>query len=272
MTVRRLPHLALLLIAAVMLFPFLFMVATAMKSEAQLAQPGIFPEGLWHPENFVTAWGRAPFTLYLINSAAVAGIAAGVTVLLSAMGGFALCKSRLRGRHALFLLILATLMVPPQVKMIPNFLTCARLGLLDTRLGLVLPVLPLGFGIFLMRQFIRAIPNDLIAAARIDGAGETRVFFQLILPLCGPAAATLGLFTFMGSWNEFLWPLIILDTPEKFTLPIGLLRFSQQFSVEQNFLMAVSCLSMLPIMALFLVAQRTFVQGMVGVGLSDGDA
>jgi alpha-1,4-digalacturonate transport system permease protein len=255
-----------------MLFPFFFMVTTAVKSEAQLAQPELLPRGGWHPGNFLIAWGKAPFTQYLINSTIVAVGAAMATVLLSAMGGFALSKHRFRGRTLIFLLILSTLMVPPQVKMIPNFLICARLGLLDTRLGLVIPVLPLGFGIFLMRQFIATIPDELVAAARVDGAGDLRIFLRLILPLCGPAIATLAIFAFMGSWNEFLWPLIILDTPERYTLPLGLLRFSQQFNVEQNHLMAVSLLSLLPILALFLLCQRAFTKGMTGLGLGEGGA
>lgn len=267
---RLLIRIALVLICVVMLFPFVFMLATALKSEAQLAQPGLLPEGAWHPENFGTAWNRAPFTHYLINSIIVAIGAGALSVLLGAMGGFALSKYRFTGRGLLLIVVLSTLMVPPQVKMIPNFLICAQIGLLDTRLGLVLPMLPLGFGIFLMRQFIRAIPDDLLAASRIDGAGELRIFLRIVLPLCGPAAATLGIFTFMASWNEFLWPLIILDTPEKYTIPLGLMRFSQQFSVEQNLLMAVSFLSMLPTMILFLIFQRAFVQGMAGVSLHGG--
>lgn len=269
MSMRALLYITLIIVSLVMLFPFLFMVTTAMKSEAQLAQPGLFPEGMWHPENFIVAWGKAEFTLYMGNSALVSLVTGTLTLLLAAMGGFALSKYRFRGRNILFLVILSTLMVPPQVKMIPNFLLCGKLGLLDTRQGLILPVLPLGFGIFLMRQFIRSIPDSLIDAARIDGARDIRIFFQMILPLCVPALVTLGIFTFMASWNDFLWPLIVLDTPSKYTLPLGLMRFSQQFNVEQNYLMAVSFISMVPVMILFLVFQRQFVQGMSGAGLSD---
>jgi len=265
-------HLGLLLVAAVMLFPFVFMLLTAMKTEAQLAQPTLLPAGAWHPENFVTAWNRADFTDYLLNSAAVSTGATLLGLLLGAMGGFALSKHRFPGRTIVFVLILSTMMVPMQVKMVPNFLLCGKLQLLDTRLGLVLPVLPLGFGIFLMRQFIQGIPDDLLSAARIDGAGEMRIFWQMVLPLCGPALATLALFTFMASWNDFLWPLVLIDSPDKYTLPLGLLHFSQQFHVEQNHLMAVSFLTMLPVMALFLVFQRAFVQGVTGVALSDQGA
>ncbi|NUP88638.1 MAG: carbohydrate ABC transporter permease [Candidatus Sumerlaeia bacterium] len=266
---RALVYAVLLTVALVMLFPFAYMLLTAVKTDAQLARPDLLPAGAWHWENFATAWGRAPFARQFLNSATVAVTTAALTALLAAMAGFAFAKHRFRGRGALFAGTLATLMVPPQVTMIPNFLTCSRIGLLDSWLGLIVPVLPLGFGIFLMRQFIRGVPDDLLAAARIDGASELRTFFQLVLPLCRPALLTLAIFTFMGSWNSFLWPLIILDTPENYTVPIGLTRFSQQFNVEQNHLMAISLLSLLPGLALFLIFQRAFVRGMTGGALSD---
>ncbi|MBN1475802.1 carbohydrate ABC transporter permease [Candidatus Sumerlaeota bacterium] len=266
---KAVAYILLLVVTAVMLFPFLFMVATACKDEAQLAQPEMLPQGAWHFENFPTAWGKAQFNRYLVNSTAVGLATTLLTLLLASMAGFALSKYRFKGRDVIFLAILSTLMVPQQVTMIPNFLTCSRIGLLDSLTGLVIPVLPLSFGIFLMRQFIRGVPDDLIAAARIDGASDLRIFFQLVMPLCIPALAALGVFTFMASWNGFLWPLIILDTPEKYTLPIGLMRFSQQFSVEQNHLMAVSILITLPVLILFVVFQRAFIRGLTVGGLSD---
>jgi len=266
---KFLVYLLLASIACVMLFPFAFMLLTAVKTDAQLAQPDLLPGGAWHWENFATAWDRGPFAWQFLNSGGVAAATAALTGLLAAMSGFVFAKHDFRGRGLLFVAILATLMVPPQVTMIPNFLTCSRLGLLDSRLGLIIPVLPLGFGIFLMRQFIRTVPDDLLSAARIDGAGEFRMFFQMVLPLCRAALLTLAIFTFMGSWNSFLWPLIILDTPEKYTVPIGLTRFSQQFSVEQNHLMAISLISLIPGLVLFLFFQRAFVRGMTGGSLSD---
>lgn len=192
-----------------------------------------------------------------------------LAVLLSAMGGFAFSKYRFKGRNLLFTAIIATMMVPGQVTMIPNFLISARLGILDSYAGLIIPVLPLAFGIFMMRQFIHAVPDSLIEAARVDGASEFRLFFKIVLPLCKPALVTLGIFTFMFSWNNFMWPLIILDTESKYTLPIGLLRFAQQYDTQHNYQMAVSLLSIVPIMILFILFQRAFVKGMALTGLKE---
>ena len=262
-------YLALICVALVMLFPFFYMFATACKDDAQLARSELLPEGRWHFENFAIAWQKEPFTRFLVNSTGVALATVTLTLLLASMGGFALAKYQFRGRKWIFVGLLATMMVPSQVTMIPNFLTCSRFFLLDSYAGLVLPVLPLAFGIFLMRQFIGSIPNTLMEAARIDGAGDFRIYAQMILPLCQPALVTLGIFTFMASWNNFLWPLIVLDTPAKYTLPVGILRFAQQYDIQYNYLMAVSLLSILPIAVLFLSFQRSFVQGVTVTGLSD---
>ena len=265
---KGLTYVVLVLVSVVMLFPFFYMFVTACKDEAQIARPELLPPK-WHFENFPVAWRKEPFTRFLGNSAGVSLAAVTLTLLLSSMGGFALSKYRFRGRQLIFFAILATLMVPRQVTMIPNFLTCSRLFLLDSYTGLVIPFLPLAFGIFLMRQFMGSVSNELIEAARIDGAGELRIFSQIMLPLCRPALAVLGIFTFMGSWNEFLWPLVILDSPAKYTLPIGLLRFSQQYDIQYNYLMAVSLLSIVPIAVLFLVFQRSFVEGITITGLKE---
>lgn len=265
---KALTYVVLVLLSGVMLFPFFYMFVTACKDEAQIARPELLPRQ-WHFENFIVAWRKEPFTRFLANSAGVSLVAVTLTLLLSSMAGFALSKYRFAGRRLIFFAILATLMVPRQVTMIPNFLTCSRLFLLDTYTGLVIPFLPLAFGIFLMRQFMGSVSNELLEAARIDGAGELRIFSQLMLPLCRPALAVLGIFTFMGSWNEFMWPLVILDSPMKYTLPIGLLRFSQQYDIQYNYLMAVSLLSIVPIAVLFLVFQRSFVEGITITGLKE---
>jgi ABC-type glycerol-3-phosphate transport system permease component len=266
---KALVYLLLLAISAVMLFPFFYMFTTSLKDEVQLAQPRLLPTGQWHWENFGIAWTREPFTRYLLNSSGVAAATVLLTLWLASMAGFALAKYRFRGKNLIFLAILATLMVPGQVTMIPNFLTCSRLQLLDSYAGLVIPVLPLAFGIFLLRQFMGSVPDDLIEAAKIDGAGDLRIYGQLMLPLCTPALLTLSIFTFMGSWNNFMWPLIVLDSPGKYTLPIGLLRFAQQYSVEYNYLMAVSLVSILPIVILFSLFQRWFVKGIAMTGLKE---
>jgi len=277
---RLVLHLTLLAGAAAMLLPFLFMVATACKDEADLSRPALLPTK-WHWENFPRGWmytdrpqGGVPWhrrgmTPSLLVSAGVAVATTGLTVLLSAMGGFALAKLRFRGSSWWFAAILATLMVPGQVTMVPNFVTIARLGLYDSLAALVLPALPLAFGIFLMRQFFLDLPDSLLEAARLDGAGPWRTFFRIALPQCRPAMVTLAIFTFMGSWNSFLWPLIVLDSPDKFTLPVALLRFSEQYVTKENYLMAVSALTLLPIVLLFLCFQRAFMTGVTTTGLKE---
>lgn len=260
---------ALLMVSLVMVFPFFYMLSTACKDEVQLTQPTLLPEGRWHFENFPVAWSTEPFNRFMLNSALVGLLTTGLTLLLASMAGFALAKYRFRGQKVVFLSILATMMIPGQVTMVPNFLTCSRLGLLDSYAGLVIPVLPLAFGIFLMRQFMQSVPTELLEAGRIDGAGDFRLFGVVALPLCKPALVTLGIFTFMGSWNSFLWALIILDTETLYTLPIGLLRFAQQYEVRYNYLMAVSLISILPILMIFALFQRAFVQGMTLTGMKE---
>lgn len=252
----------------VMLFPFFYMFVTAAKDETQLISTRFFPSP-WHLENFWKGWTQEPFTLFLMNSTVVAVAVTGLTLLLGSMGGFAFAKFQFRGKELVFLFVLSTMMVPYQVTMIPNFLLCGFIGILNSYIGLVVPCLPLAFGIFLMRQFITTIPTSLIEAARIDGSSDVRVFFQIVLPLCKPALATLAIFTFMASWNNFIWPLIILDSESMYTIPIGLLRFNQQYETQHHYMMAVSLLSILPIVILFISFQRAFVKGMALTGLKE---
>lgn len=265
---RSLIYFLMILISAAMLFPFFYMFVTACKTDAQLVDKTLIPSS-WHFENFVIAWKKQAFTKFMVNSFIVAGITMFFAVLLAAMSGFAFSKYNFRGKKILFLFILATMMVPGQVTMIPNFLISSRLGVLDSFTGLILPVLPLAFGIFMMRQFMAAVPDSLMEAARIDGANELSLFFRIALPLSKPALLTLGIFTFMASWNNFMWPLIILDTESKYTIPVGLLRFSQQYNTEYNFQMAISLITILPIVVMFTLFQRTFVQGMTLTGLKE---
>ncbi len=258
----------LLVVSAIMLFPFFYMFVTACKDETQFVKRAFFPDP-WLLKNFLIAWTKEPFTLFLFNSLLVAAVTLSLAVFLAAMGGFALCKYRFGGRKVLFTVIIATMMVPAQVTMIPNFLISARLGILDSYAGLIIPVLPLAFGIFMMRQFMFSVPDSLLEAARVDGATEFATFLKIVLPLSKPAIVTLGIFTFMFSWNNFLWPLIILDTESKYTIPIGLLRFAQQYDTQFHYQMAVSLLSILPVMIVFTLFQRAFVQGMALTGLKE---
>lgn len=265
---KLLTYIFLFIISAAMLFPFFYMFVTSCKDDSELMGKKFYPE-TWLLKNFYTAWTKEPFSTFMVNSLLVSGVTMFAAVLITSMSGFAFSKYNFKGKKALFLMILATMMIPGQVTMIPNFIISSRLGILDSIIGLILPALPLAFGIFMMRQFMYSVPDSLLEAARIDGAGEFLTYFKIILPLSKPAIVTLGIFTFMGSWNNFLWPLIILDTESKYTIPIGLLRFSQQYDTQFNYQMAVSLLSILPIALLFVVFQKAFVQGMTMTGLKE---
>jgi ABC-type glycerol-3-phosphate transport system permease component len=264
--IKIVSYVLLCIAAIIMLFPFFYMFVTACKAESELAKPNLLPRD-WRFNNFPTGWTKEPFTRFMINSFGVAASVTILTVLLASMGGFAFAKFQFPGRNFIFVLFIATLMIPYHVTMIPNFKICAYLGIVNTYAGLIFPVLPLAFGVFLMRQFMFGVPTSLIEAARMDGASDYRVFFQVILPLCKPALATLAIFTFMANWNGFIWPLIILDSEHLFTIPLGLMRFNEQYDIQYNYLMAVSLISILPIVVLFLFFQRAFVKGMALTGL-----
>ncbi len=245
----------------VMFFPFFWMVTTSIKTEAQFvaAPPVLLPvPGQW--KNFVTAW--TAFTQFLVNSLVVAFAETGLAVLLSSMAGYGFAKFEFLGRRLAFLIVLSTLMIPGQITMIPVYLLMRDIGLLNTRSALVVIQAAGGaFGVFLMRQFMEQVPDELIQAARIDGCGEIRLFFQVVFPLIQPAVAALAIFSFMGSWDAFFWPLILLDSESKFTLPIAIARFQGQYDTDVRMIMAVSVVTTLPVFAFFLAFQRNFIEG-----------
>lgn len=272
MSARRLPDLGLLaillLLSVVMLFPIYWMLASALKSPVEGA---LLPPTLWphdpHPENFPAAWAAASFWRYLANSVLIStGTVLGV-VACSSLAGFAFAKYQFPGRSILFGGLLATLMVPSQVTAIPLYLQLRDVGLLNTPLAVILPALGGGFGTFLIRQHFSSLPDELLDAARIDGAGEGRIFWQIALPQAGPAIAALVIFTFMASWDNFFWPLIVLSSPDKYTLPVGIALFRGQFTTNQSYVMAVSFLTTLPVLAVFFAAQRHFVRGIALTGM-----
>jgi multiple sugar transport system permease protein len=184
------------------------------------------------------------------------------------MLGYALAMLNFRGKRILFVAVLATLMIPGVVTFVPLFVLVANVGLVDTLPGLFLPFLVAPFGVFLMRQFILGLPRDLLDAARVDGAGELRIFWQVILPLCGPALATLGILTFLGSWNNFLWPLVVAQTEDTYTLPVALALYSKgQNATNYGLLLAGATVVVVPILAVFLAFQRRFIEGIATTGI-----
>lgn len=253
-----------------MLLPFLWMVSSAFKTLPEVMQ--IPPT--WLPkqpilENFVAVFTQFPFARYIFNSVAVAAIVVFGVTIVSAMAGYAFSKFTFPGRDVLFIAMLASLMVPFQVRMIPLYLMSIKFRLVDTIAGLSFPWLFDAFGIFLMRQFMQTIPTELIEAARIDGASEVRIFWTILLPLVRPALAALGIFTLVGNWEEFLWPLIVTTSDASRTIPVGLQRFSEQYMSNIHWQMAAATVAVTPLIIAFLLFQRQFIQGIALTGLKD---
>ncbi len=266
---RRLPiYLLLLLGAAVMLFPFLWMVSTSLTEDFALfaTPPELVPSPV-EEENYSRLSELVPIWRFALNSVAVAAIATALQVLTSAMGAYAFSRLHFRGRDALFLLYLATLMVPFQVTIVPLFIEMRYLGLVDSYPGLILPTIASAFGTFMLRQAFLTLPRELEEAAFVDGAGHWTVFTRIALPLVTPTLATFGIFAFMASWNSFLWPLVIINSQELMTLPLGLANLHGQYTTQWNLVMAGTTVSVVPILVLYLFAQRYIVRGFVFSGI-----
>lgn len=252
-----------------MVIPFVWMVLSSIKPNAEvMAVPPT-----WWPEtptleNYRQLFERLDFPTYFLNSVLVALAVTVGNVVFCSMLGYALAKLEFPGRRAVFALVLGTLMVPGVVTFVPLFVLVTNLGLSNTLTGMFLPFLAGPFGVFLMRQYIGGLPDELIQAARVDGAGELGIFFRVILPLCGPAMASLGILTFLTSWNNFLWPLVVAQTEEKYTLPVALALYSVgQNATKYGLLLAGSVVVVLPVIAVFLVLQRRIIQGVAMTGI-----
>src|SRR5882724_8606362 len=241
---RWLTALAVACGAIVVFFPFFWMAVTSLKTapEIQRVPLQIAPDHWLNLTNYFEVFKREPFMRYLLNSAIVASIAAVSSVVVSSLAGFGFAKYRFPGRDALFLAIVGILMVPFQSVVVPLYVWMNDLGLLDTYMGIVAPDLVSVFGVFLMRQAIETIPNDYIDAARIDGASELRIFFSVILPSVKPAMATLAIIKFMWTWNEFFWPLVVVNSPAMKTVTLGLIGFTNMYFIEYNLVTAAAVL------------------------------
>lgn len=253
--------------------PFVWMVLSSLKPETEIrsAPPTWWPERVTL-DNYRELFTRLDFPTYFFNSLLIALVVTAGTLVMCSAFGYALAKLHFPGRRLLFVLVIGTLMVPGMAIFIPQFVLVSKLGMVNTYYGLILPsffgAYAGPFGVFLMRQFIMGLPDDLIQAARVDGAGEIRIFVRIILPLCGPALATLGILTFLGSWNNFLWPLVVATTEEKYTLPVALALYSVgQNSTQYGLLLSGAVVTVLPILAVFIALQRRFVQGIAMTGL-----
>jgi multiple sugar transport system permease protein len=261
-------HLVLLPLALLMIVPLAWMVVTSVQTlnETRHFPPILLPSGV-HWRNYTEVLQRAPFARWFLNTTVVTVLVVVGTLITSSLAGYAFARLRFFGRDVVFLLVLATLMIPFQVIMIPTFLIVRKLGLIDTLGALILPNLASAFGIFLLRQFFRTLPIELEEAARIDGASRLGVLFKIVLPLSGPALATLAVITFMWTWNDFLWPLVTIYNPNNMTIQLGLTTFQGAHQTNTNLLMAANVMSVLPVLLLFFVAQRYFIRGIATTGL-----
>ena len=253
--------------ALVTAFPFFWMLTTAFKPQREAIDypPTLLPQ---EPtlEWFVTLFTELDFGRYLVNTIAVVLIGF-VGLMLMAMAGYAFAKFEFRGRRWLFFLVLATMMIPIQVTMIPTYLILNGLHLTNTLVGIALPTLVSGFSIFLFRQFMSTIPTEMLEAARLDGAGEFRTFWQIVLPMSKPILAVQVVLTFISGWNSFLWPLVIASDQKLYTLSVGLALLNQQLAVNPALQMAASSVMVVPILVVFVVFQRYVMQGFALSGL-----
>jgi multiple sugar transport system permease protein len=249
--------------------PFIWMLVSSFKPEAEVraVPPTWWPETLTL-DNYDRLFTQLDFPTYFMNSVIVALAVTIGNVVFCSMLGYALAKLSFPGKRLMFMIVLGTLMVPGVVTFVPLFVLTTKMGLSNTLIGMILPFLAAPFGVFLMRQYISALPDELIQAARIDGAGELRIFGSVILPLCGPALATLGILTFLGSWNNFLWPLVVAQTEDKYTLPVALALYAVgQNATQYGLLLAGSVVVVVPVLVLFLFLQRHIMQGIAMTGI-----
>jgi multiple sugar transport system permease protein len=261
-------HALLLAGSVVMLLPFVWMLSTSLKEPGDVF---IYPPQ-WLPQpvvwqNYLETITIMPFGRFYLNSTIQAVSVTVLQLLTASLAAFAFARLRFRGRDTLFLLYLATMMIPFQVTMIPNFIVMHFLGWIDTFRALILPPAFSAFSTFLLRQYFMSIPVELDDAARVDGASSFRIWWQIIMPLSGPALATLAIFTFLGQWNNFLWPLVVTNSEEMWTLPVGLASFQGQYSIEWHLLMAGSVIAVVPILVIYIVGQKWFVRGITLTGM-----
>ena len=262
-------YIILIVIALVMIIPFLWMLSASIKSDREVFQMNPF---VWIPEepkwsNYSDIWTRIPFARFVGNTVYLTVIVTFLQLLTSSFAAYSFAKLNFRHKNGLFLAYIATIAMPWQVYMVPQFIMMRRMGLNDKLLAIICLQAFSAFGVFMMKQFYEGIPDDLCEAARIDGMSEYRIYAKIMLPLSKPALSTLTIFTFVATWNDYLGPLIYLKTQEKKTIQLGLKMFISQYSSDYGLIMAGSVLSLIPVLIVFLVLQKYFVEGVASTGL-----
>ena len=269
LSVRVTRYILLTLGALLMVIPFIWMVLTAFKTTAELNQwpPTIFPQ-TWRFENFVDVFRTAPFGKYFLNSLIMSVVSTLAILYTSTTAGYIFAKFRFFGRGTIFGVVLATAIVPFEVYMIPVFMQLRDLSLINTMMGLTAPYLVMSFGIFFMRQNISAlVPDEIIEAARADGASEFRIFFQIVIPMLGSSLAALGIFAFLEAWNAYVWPLIMVNSDALFTMELGLSQFQSAFTLNIPLITAGSLISILPILIVYIILRRQILDSFATTGM-----
>ncbi|OIP70974.1 MAG: sugar ABC transporter permease [Oscillatoriales cyanobacterium CG2_30_40_61] len=262
-------YIILGIIAVLMLFPLVWLVSTAFKSSSEniFQFPPQFIPSQPTFGNFIKVWQTNPFGRYLFNSSFVALLTVSLNLLFCSLAAYPLARLNFKGRDSIFTAIIATIMIPFQIVMIPLYILTVQLGLRNSYLGIIFPSIASAFGIFLLRQAFQSVPKELEEAARIDGCSELGIWWNVMIPAVKPALITLAIFVFIGSWSDFLWPLLILDQPDYYTMPLGVATLAGTFSLDWRLIAAGSVISIAPVLILFLILQRYIVPTDAGSGV-----
>jgi multiple sugar transport system permease protein len=261
-----LAYVLLTLGAVIMVFPFAWMVISSFKDAREVLSAAILPTQ-WTFANYVEVLTRTAFPRWFLNSLIVAVLNTISVLFFCALVGYVLARMRFPGKNIIFIAILSTLMIPTEMLVIPWFVMSVQFGWVDSYWGLLFPGLIPGFGVFLMRQFFQTLPRDLFDAGRIDGVSEFGLFLRIGLPLVGPGLAALGIFAFIGNWNAFLWPLIVVQSASMRTVPVGIALFSGEAGAAWHLIMATSALAIIPVLLVFIIFQRQIIEGVVLTGV-----
>ncbi len=261
-------YLFLIFVGLIMLFPLLWMISTSFKPPQEVwnIPPTFFPKKpTW--DNYARIFKEGVFFKYMLNSAFVGATNTLVSLFLSSLAGFVLAKYKFAGRELIFWIIISTMMIPYEITCVPLFELIARMGMANSYWGLIIPRIINPFGVFMMRQFIRTIPNDFLDAARLDGCKEISIYFKIILPLIQTPLVALAVFYFMWDWDSFLWPLLVIQGDALKTLPLGLASFGNQYYTQYNYVMAGAVFSVIPVIVVYFILQKQMIQGITMSGL-----
>jgi alpha-1,4-digalacturonate transport system permease protein len=258
----------LTVISLIILAPVVWFILSSFKDLTELSArpPKILPE-VWATSNYTTAFKSYNYMRYFMNSVIVTTVATLLTLTINSMAAYAFAKYNFRGRDGFFVLTLAMIMIPLQVILIPIYLVVSSMGLVNTYWGMIIPAAATPTGVFIIRQYMLSIPDELIESARIDGAGEFRIFARIVLPLARPALAVVAIFSILWRWNDFIWPLLIAQDEKLYTLPVALALLNGQLFAPENVILAMSVMSIIPVLFMFVFMQRQIIQGIAQTGL-----